>query len=190
VLDYDREAAHYDETRGGTARARAAAACVSTLAPTRGVLADIAGGTGIVAAELAAAGFDVIVVDQSIAMLGHASRRLAGRVVAGDSTMLPLAASSVDVAMTMWLLHLLPSADAVTSTVAEAARVVRAGGHYITTVDKNQAPQGRQLDARATVERVAAAVGLRLSGESTYRGVGQQAADGREPVYTVLCFAR
>ena len=57
MLDYDREAAHYDATRGGDARADAAADAIQTLLPAAGTarIADVGCGTGIVTvcAELA-----------------------------------------------------------------------------------------------------------------------------------------
>ena len=56
MLDYDREAARYDATRGGDARADAAAGAIETLlpAPARGVarIADVGCGTGIVTVRL------------------------------------------------------------------------------------------------------------------------------------------
>ena len=60
---YDREAPVYDESRGGSARALAAADAVTRIVPAGGLLVDVAGGTGIVSAALAAAGFDVVVVE-------------------------------------------------------------------------------------------------------------------------------
>jgi hypothetical protein len=56
VLDYDREAARYDVTRGGDARADAAARAIETLLPAaaRDVarIADAGCGTGIVTVRL------------------------------------------------------------------------------------------------------------------------------------------
>ena len=72
VLDYDREAEHYDATRGGDARADAAADAIETLLAraARGVerVADVACGTGIVTVRLARPGRRVIGVDQSAGM--------------------------------------------------------------------------------------------------------------------------
>ncbi len=66
---YDREATRYDESRGGVERARRAAEAVAALVPAPGRTLDVAGGTGIVSAELAAQGRDVLVVDLSVGML-------------------------------------------------------------------------------------------------------------------------
>ncbi|MDQ3484615.1 MAG: SAM-dependent methyltransferase, partial [Actinomycetota bacterium] len=49
MLDYDEEAAHYDETRGGEARAQAAADAVNELlSAAMTTIVDVAGGTGTV----------------------------------------------------------------------------------------------------------------------------------------------
>lgn len=152
MLDYDREAAHYDATRGGDARADAAATAIEALlarAPVRpgpdrrvaGVvrIADLACGTGIVTVRLAGPGRQVIGVDRSFGMAAVAAGRLPGRVGQGDATRLPLASGSVEVVTMVWLLHLLPAPAAVRA-VAEAGRVLAPGGVLITTVFKNDAP--------------------------------------------------
>ena len=189
MLDYDAEAGRYDETRGGLRRARAAAASVLELLPSApGLLLDVAGGTGIVSAELAcnARGLDVVVVDRSLGMLALARERLAGRVVAADATALPMPDRSVDAVVTMWLLHLL-SAPGVAAVVAEAARVLRPGGSYITTVDKSgpRSEVGPQTDDRDDVVAIAGENGLRLVAETTYTGHGQTRR-GKTPVYPVV----
>jgi trans-aconitate methyltransferase len=79
VLDYDREAARYDATRGGDARADAAADAVETLLPVaaRGVarIADVGCGTGIVTVRLLRPGRWLIGIDQSAGMAAVASGR-------------------------------------------------------------------------------------------------------------------
>ncbi|MFE2626688.1 class I SAM-dependent methyltransferase, partial [Streptomyces sp. NPDC059374] len=70
MLDYDKEAERYDASRGGEARAEAAAAAVLGFLPegTRRLL-DVACGTGIVTRRLAAAdGLSVTGVDLTLAM--------------------------------------------------------------------------------------------------------------------------
>jgi ubiquinone/menaquinone biosynthesis C-methylase UbiE len=108
VLDYDFEAAHYDATRGGVARARAAATAVLELLPAScTVLVDVACGTGIVSELLAAPGRTVVGVDASAGMLALARPRLGdGRALQGDAAHLPLASGSADAVTFMWLLHL------------------------------------------------------------------------------------
>jgi SAM-dependent methyltransferase len=197
VLDYDREAAHYDETRGGVERARAAAGAVRELLPGEcAVLVDVACGTGIVSELLRAPGRMVIGVDAAAGMLALARPRLggAGHAVRGDATRLPVAAGSADAVTFMWLLHLVDEA-VVTAAIAEAARVLRPGGVMVTTVDKNSAQfdtggdlggilnaARRELAPPASddAERVresAAAVGLAPAGTAGYVGHGQ----GRSP---------
>ncbi|XCM32389.1 class I SAM-dependent methyltransferase [Streptomyces parvus] len=77
MLDYDDEARHYDATRGGETRARAAADAVERLLP-QGPCAvlDIACGTGIVTERLLRPERTVVGVDRSPGMLGLAARRL------------------------------------------------------------------------------------------------------------------
>jgi len=140
VLDYDLEAAHYDRTRGGAERARAAAGAVLELVPAGcAVLVDVACGTGIVSELLRAPVRTVVGVDRSAGMLALARPRLAGGgdagcgspggggVARGDATRLPVASGSVDAVTFMWLLHLVDAAT-VAAAIAEAARVLAPGG--------------------------------------------------------------
>ncbi|MGW1023838.1 class I SAM-dependent methyltransferase [Streptomyces sp. NPDC002577] len=189
MLDYDKEAAVYDDTRGGEPRAQAAAEAVLGLVPAASrTLLDVACGTGLVTSRLTRAGLRALGVDISPGMLSVAARRLDGAVVLGDSRRLPFADSSFDAVTAVWLLHLLPDAAPV---VAEAARVLRPGGVFVTTVDKNAAHEtGSDLDAlvaphrsavaadaSARITEYAAAHGLRPCGEARFRGHGQ----GRTP---------
>ena len=197
VLDYDLEAAHYDQTRGGVPRARAAADAVSALLPADcAVLVDVACGTGIVSELLKAPGRTVIGVDASAGMLALAQPRLGGggRVVRGDATRLPMASGSADAVTFMWLLHLVDE-PVVAAAIAEAARVLRLGGVLVTTVDKNSAQFDTDSDLGAIlraarrelappasddaeqVRELAAAVGLEPAGMAGYVGHGQ----GRSP---------
>ena len=142
MLDYDREAAHYDATRGGDARASAAAEAIEVLLRQAGGgaarIADLACGTGIVTVRLARPGRSVTGIDRSAGMAAVAAGGLPGRIAVGDVTRLPLAAGSADAVTMVWLLHLL-SAAACVQAMAEAARVLRPGGLLITTAGKNDA---------------------------------------------------
>ena len=176
-LEYDDAvAAGYDETRGGADRARAAAEAAHELLPKDGRLLDLAVGTGIVAAELAALGHLVHGVDLSPAMLRHASIRLPGHVALADAGRLPIAGRRVDAVTAIWLLHLVPDSDAV---LAEVARVLRPDGVFVTTVDKSEAsrvadgrtpPKDRSQDALSYLVARADAHGLRLDGATSFVG--------------------
>lgn len=192
MLDYAVEAAAYDETRGGQPRAVAAAEAVLRLRPEPGLLLDVGGGTGIVSAAVAAAPSakgraQVAVLDAEVQMLRYGAQRLPGRAVACDAGRLPVVDASVDTVCFMWLLHLLPDAG---PAVREAARVLRAGGALVTTVDKAQASGIRRSrpasDERSRVVALAGEAGLVPDGETTYVGVGQHG----EPGYTVIALRK
>jgi ubiquinone/menaquinone biosynthesis C-methylase UbiE len=183
---YDAEAGVYDETRGGIDRARAAADAITTLAPARGTALDAAGGTGIVSAELAARGFDVVVADLSRGMLVLARERLPGRALVASADRLPVADESVDLVTMVWLLHLLPVPVADTA-LAEAARVVRPGGHVVTTVDKDLAHGRVRRTGADAADRVAAVLArhrLHLVGQDSFRARSTWGSvDGGDPVF-------
>jgi SAM-dependent methyltransferase len=193
VIDYNAEAEIYDVSRGGEARAAAAAEAVERLLPegTR-TLVDVACGTGIVTTRLRRPARAVLGVDRSPGMLELASGRLPHGVVLGDATRLPAGSARADAVVFIWLLHLLPDAAPV---LAEGARILRAGGVMITTVDKDEAAFSIESDVAAVtaplrrkyappaadsfdrVAELAAGHGLRPTGETTFAGIGQ----GRSP---------
>ncbi|MEU4315736.1 class I SAM-dependent methyltransferase [Nocardia sp. NPDC024068] len=196
MLDYDREAAHYDHTRGGLSRARAAASALDRLIPGPGVVLDLAVGTGIVAADLETAGHRVIGVDLSAGMLAQAARRLPGRLARADAAALPLPGSCVDAVTAVWLLHLLDDAE---PAIAESARVLRPGGWFVTTADKAAAhriasglpPDDRpRADGCALLTTLGARYGLHLAAATSFIGFGQARAGGSDPMYPVLGFRR
>lgn len=192
MLDYNAEAETYDISRGGEARAAAAAEAVERLLPgTTRTVVDLACGTGIVTTRLRRPGRRVWGVDRSAGMLSRASGRLPGAVVRGDATRLPIVPGGVDAVVLCWLLHLIPDAEPV---IAEAARVLRGGGVLITTVDKDAAAfrEGDTAEVMAAVraQYVSAATddaghvaalgakyGLRPAGRTEFIGAGQ----GRSP---------
>lgn len=185
---YDDEAIRYDETRGGDARADAAAKAIATLLPDDARLVlDVAGGTGIVGMRL---GRTVVSVDRSIGMSRLALTRLSGRVALGDATALPIASESVDAVTAIWLLHMLDVAAAA-HVVAEAARVLRPGGVFVTTVNKQAAQRATPDDLGALlypawlgkrrtvvddvhrITELAEGHGMTPAGWTTFVGVGQ-----------------
>ncbi len=190
---YDAEASRYDASRGGEARAAAAATAVSELVPAGGTLLDVAGGTGVVSVELARRGWSVIVADASTGMLRVAAQRLPGRVLAAKGERLPLADNSVDVVTMVWLLHLLEvrSADDV---LAETSRVLRPGGHLVTTVDKDLAHgkvRKRLSDHRERVELVGRRLGLFFVGATSFSGRSSWgSATQGDPVFPLVALRK
>ncbi|MDJ0344325.1 class I SAM-dependent methyltransferase [Streptomyces sp. H10-C2] len=193
MLNYDVEAERYDATRGGVPRAEAAARAVLRLVPDGArTLLDVGCGTGLVTERLVRPGLRVIGVDASAGMAATAVGRVGRAVVLGDSRQLPFASGSLDAVSAVWLLHLLPDAAEV---VAECARVLRPGGVFITTVDKDAAhPADTDVDAllaphvipdaydeAGAVVGWAAGHGLRPGAETSFTGHGQ----GRSPALTV-----
>jgi ubiquinone/menaquinone biosynthesis C-methylase UbiE len=190
MLDYDREAPRYDDTRGGEARAQAAAAAIERLLPENAcVVGDFACGTGIVTGLLRRPGRSVLGVDRSAGMLSLAAGRLPGAVLRADATAVPLASGGLDAVVIIWLLHLLEDAA---PALAEAARVLRPGGLLITTVDKDAGgsirPEGPAADRFERVAELAAGHGLRPVGETGFTGVGQGRGGRPDPVYRLVAF--
>lgn len=190
---YDAEAGVYDETRGGAARARAAAETIAGLVPATGRLLDVAGGTGIVSAELAELGFDVVVTDLSRGMLGVAVGRLPGRACVASADRLPVADGALDVVTMVWLLHLLPIPVA-DSALAEAARVLRPGGHLVTTVDKDLAHARVRRTNADHADRVAAVLArhrLHFTGQTSFSGRSTWgSASPGDPVFPIAAYRK
>ncbi|MEB8341883.1 class I SAM-dependent methyltransferase [Streptomyces endophyticus] len=189
MLDYDEEANRYDATRGGEPRAQAAADAVLGLVPENAhTLLDLACGTGLVTRRMTRPGLHPIGVDRASGMLRAAAPRLSGAALQADARQLPFVDSTFDAVTAVWLLHLLDDAAPV---IAEAARVLRPGGVFVTTVDKAAAhlvdsdicalvgPHGRRppTDATERITTIAAEHGLRPQGSATFVGHGQ----GRVP---------
>jgi SAM-dependent methyltransferase len=145
VLNYDDEAERYDATRGGDARAKAAADAILELLPTdTRTLVDVGCGTGIVTQYVVRDLLSVIGIDPSPGMAGKARERIS--VVNGSAERLPFADGSIDAVSLIWILHLIPDPR---PALAEIARVLRPGGTLITTVDKDAGHDvGSDIDAR------------------------------------------
>ncbi|MFI5684243.1 class I SAM-dependent methyltransferase [Streptomyces sp. NPDC051636] len=203
MLDYEKEADAYDATRGGEARAAAAAAAVLGLIPDGARrLLDVACGTGLVTRRLAAArpGTRVAGVDLARGMTRMAAARLPGSVVRADSRRLPFPGHTFDAVTSVWLLHLVDDSADADRVVAECARVLRPGGVYVTTVDKAAAhdvgsdidavlaprPRRPARDAADAVAAHAARHGLSPAGRASFVGRGQ----GRSPRSTIADLRR
>ncbi|GAA3282694.1 class I SAM-dependent methyltransferase [Streptomyces lavendulae] len=191
LLDYDAEAEAYDATRGGVPRAGAAAAAVLGLLPPHArTLLDLGCGTGIVTARLTRPGLTVLGADASYGMASMAARR-GVRAVLASAGRLPVRPASLDAVSAVWLLHLLRGPGTAAAVIAEAGRVLRPGGVFVTTVDKDAAHDvGSDIDALLAphltdapadaspdVEEYAARAGLRPDRETRFTGHGQ----GRTP---------
>ncbi|WP_329539714.1 class I SAM-dependent methyltransferase [Streptomyces sp. NBC_01358] len=194
MLNYDDEAAAYDATRGGVPRAEAAAEAVLGLVPPAArALLDIGCGTGIVTERIAGGrpGLRVFGSDAAHGMARLARQRVGG-VVLADARRLPLPDAAVDAVTAVWLLHLLREEGAARAVVAQAARVLRPGGVFVTTVDKDAGHDvGSDIDEAFApylaptpsdgTERITeygAAHGLDVVGGAVFRGHGQ----GRTPL--------
>ena len=106
---------------------------------------DVGCGTGRL--TVAAPGF-VVGSDRSAAMLAIARDRVAGPLVRADADHLPFADRSFDVTTAVTLCEFTASA---THTIAELARVTRAGGRIVVGALNRRSPWGlahrRQFDA-------------------------------------------
>lgn len=126
---YDGWAATYDGEDNGCFPMRddVLAPMLDALTPGRAL--DAACGTGAVTQQLVDRGHDVVGVDFSEVMLSRARRAVPGaRFLSGDLTDLPLPDDDVDhVVCSLALTHL----DDLAPFFAEAARVMRPGGHLI-----------------------------------------------------------
>lgn len=131
---FDRVADVYDETRGGERRGDHFA---DDLAPwiVGPTVLELGIGTGVIATGLRRHGIDVVGVDLSDAMMRSAVARIGTRVALADVDHLPLADASVDTALFVWVLQLVPDPVA---TLTEAARVVRPGGRVIAILSNGE----------------------------------------------------
>ena len=112
MIDYDREACHYDESRGGQARAAATAAAIEHLLPPDvPLLLDVACGTGIVTTHLRRPGRTVMGVDRSPGMMAKAADRLPGAVFIVDAAAPPVSTGGVDAVLMIWLLPLVSNPE-------------------------------------------------------------------------------
>lgn len=101
-----------------------------------GVVLDVGCGTGLLGAEIAAAGVEVVGVDVSPGMLAEAARRGLAGAFASFSTALPFADGAFDLVITVATLHHLETAERVAGTISEMGRVVRPNG-YVVIWDHN-----------------------------------------------------
>ena len=123
-------AAEYDATRGGVARARAAARDVAGYLPAGDAL-EIGVGTGIVAEALLREAPQVrtlVGVDISAEMLKRARQRLPGSVLRASAQRMPFPDSQFHGVVAVHVLHVVSD---LTATLVEAARVLRPRGRMV-----------------------------------------------------------
>ncbi|MFF5298066.1 class I SAM-dependent methyltransferase [Streptomyces sp. NPDC013161] len=185
--DYNEEARNYDATRGGDARATAAANAVHELLSAGSPILDIGGGTGIVANFLLKLGHEVTVVDSSAEMIRMCEARGTVPAVHADATSLPFPSSSIDNVIMIWLLHIV---EDPAPFIAEMARVLKPGGRFVTTVDKLQSSKPghtrARTDAPELISRLCQEAGLAEQAPSSFVGHGQK----DEPLYQLAVFDR
>ncbi|MFF5084431.1 class I SAM-dependent methyltransferase [Actinoplanes sp. NPDC000266] len=185
--DYNEEARTYDSTRGGDARAIAAADALHALLPAGAPVLDIGGGTGIVAGFLIKLGHPTTVVDSSPEMIRMCESRGTVPTVLSDATTLPFETGSVDNAIMIWLLHII---DDPAPFITEVARVLKPGGRFITTVDKlnsnNPDHDRARTDAPELIARLCREAGLAEGPRSSFVGHGQR----NDPLYQLAVFDR
>ena len=120
----------------------------------RRVVADVAVGSGaLVPALRGAAGPSglVVTLDRSLGMLRRSSASVPR--VQSDAARLPLADGSVDVLVAAFVLFLLPDAS---RAVAEAARVLRPGGHLLAATWGAQTGTGADALVREELDAAGA----------------------------------
>jgi ubiquinone/menaquinone biosynthesis C-methylase UbiE len=136
-LEFDLLAEHYDATRGGEGRGDEYASELDPLlGPADGLVLEIGVGTGVVALGLVRRGRRVVGLDVSLPMLSRAKSRLGQALVQSDATQMAIATSSVDCAVSVWVLHAVKDPTAL---FREAARVIRPGGSYVVCTAQHAA---------------------------------------------------
>jgi SAM-dependent methyltransferase len=126
ALGYDR----WFDTRWGRYASRVEARAVRrALRSVQGATAiDVGTGTGRLAAQLRAAGVELVAIDREPAMLTLARKRIEASLVAADVLALPVRDRSVDIALAVTVLEFVADASVA---MAELARVVRPGGRIV-----------------------------------------------------------
>jgi ubiquinone/menaquinone biosynthesis C-methylase UbiE len=129
---WEAQAAHYHDRLAQMTQHAAAYMLAAVGAQPRMRLLDICCGPGHISAEAAARGLAVLGIDIAPAMISEASRRFPNiEFRLGDAEALDLADGSFDAAICAFGLLHLPEPD---RGIAEAFRVLRAGGRYAFSV--------------------------------------------------------
>lgn len=150
--NFDEIAAEYDESLPAHVVAhyldkRVRFISEHTGAPGRGL--DVGCGTGVLAARLAALGWEMEGIDPSQGMLDVMARdapEVKGARAFGDD--LPFDGDGFDLVVTVAALHHVADPDAVRGTLVEMARVVRPGGRIVVWDHNPRNPYWKLLMAR------------------------------------------
>jgi SAM-dependent methyltransferase len=127
-ISFDAAVEFYDRTRGGLSVGGSIADVINEyLVPPARVL-EVGVGTGLVALPLTDLGHTVLGVDLSPKMIALARQRIGARVAVADASRVPVARATCDAVVASRILHVVGDPAAV---LAEAARIVRAGGHLM-----------------------------------------------------------
>jgi len=144
-VSFDRAAAFYDSTRAMPPEAVEAVteAILGALARNdAGRLLEVGIGTGRISLPLMARGLPVTGVDISTAMVARLREQLTPAhhtpdLIFGDATRLPFRNDAFPAALTVHVLHLVSSAEAV---LAEIRRVLATGGVYLNKQHRDNQP--------------------------------------------------
>jgi SAM-dependent methyltransferase len=127
--------AYADDARQDEAREQALAAARLASCPEGGEMLDVPCGFGRHAVPLARAGYRVVGVDRSRALLAEARRRAGGerwpKLVEADYRRLPLPEASFDAAVNLFSSLGYLGDDEDTAVLAEIGRVLRPGGRLV-----------------------------------------------------------
>jgi SAM-dependent methyltransferase len=126
---FDAVAPAYDDSLPAHVRAHYRARRLRTVGTllTSGSILDVGCGTGELAHALAARGYAMTGLDDSLGMLRLAAGRGVRRLVHGSSVSLPFRSGSFDLAMTVATLHHVAEAAGVRALLIEMVRVARGG---------------------------------------------------------------
>jgi ubiquinone/menaquinone biosynthesis C-methylase UbiE len=110
---------------------------------------DVGCGTGALAAQLAAAGYEMVGVDPSEGMLAVLRSRAPGvRAVSGAGTALPFPDDSFDLVLSVAVMHHIAAADEVRRTLSEMVRVAKPSGRILVWDHNPRNPYWARLMAR------------------------------------------
>jgi len=174
-VSFDDAVDYYDRTRGGLSVGRKFADVMDAhLAPASRIV-ELGVGTGLVALPLTELGHTVVGVDLSPKMIRFARERIGARVAIAEASRVPLASATCDAVVAARILHVVGDPAAV---LAEAARLVRAGGHLMVVLAGGGRFDGQEQ--RDDIDEVALEmrIGRAVRGPSADEAIALAAAAG------------